>query len=163
MNMQNGHDAKVHTLNPTNNGICQVKLTEVHPSSISWHPLLTEIFNSLISARTYHGQRVATSVLCGAYQFESQIWPWGRYATLYKTAYSFQSYLLLAHCYTISLVKPAVTWITDKTPSLKIILTGISFSIMWVMSHVKICFLQAKDITFYARWHHQFQTHRWRS
>ena len=31
--MQNGHDAKVHTLNPTDNGIRQPKLTEVHPST----------------------------------------------------------------------------------------------------------------------------------
>ena len=35
MNMQNGHDAKVQTLNPTDNGIRQAKLTEVHPSNIS--------------------------------------------------------------------------------------------------------------------------------
>ena len=48
MNMQNGHDAKVHILNPTDSGICQAKLTEVHPSNISWHPLLAEIFNSPI-------------------------------------------------------------------------------------------------------------------
>ena len=61
--MQNGHDAKVHTLNPTDNRICQAKLTEVHPSNISWHPLLTEIFNSPISAGTHHGQRVALLVL----------------------------------------------------------------------------------------------------
>ena len=39
MNVENGHDAKVHTLNPTDTGICQAKLTEVHPSKISWHPL----------------------------------------------------------------------------------------------------------------------------
>ena len=32
--MQNGHDAKVHTLNPTDNGICQAKLTEGHPSNM---------------------------------------------------------------------------------------------------------------------------------
>ena len=87
MNMQNGHDAKFHTLNPTDNGISQAKLTEVHPSNISWHPLLTEIFNSPISAGTYHGQRVAISVLCGANQFEPQIGPWGRYATLCKMVY----------------------------------------------------------------------------
>ena len=36
----------------------------------------------------YHGQRVAISVLCGANQFEPQIGPWGRYATLYKTVYT---------------------------------------------------------------------------
>ena len=35
MNMQDGHDAKAHTLNPTENGIRQAKLTEVHPSNIS--------------------------------------------------------------------------------------------------------------------------------
>ena len=83
--MQNGHDAKVHTLNPTDNRICQAKLTEVHPSNISWHPLLTEIFNSPISAGTHHGQRVALLVLFGANQFEPQIGPWGCYATLCKT------------------------------------------------------------------------------
>ena len=80
-------DAKVHTLNPTDNGIRQAKLTEVHPSNISWHPLLAEIFNSPITAGTYHGQRVAVSVLCGANQFGPQIGPWGRYATLCKTVY----------------------------------------------------------------------------
>ena len=35
-------------------------------------------------AGTYHDQRVAISVLCGANQFEPQIGPWGGYATLYK-------------------------------------------------------------------------------
>ena len=82
--MKNGHDAKVHTLNPTDSGIFQAKPTEVHPSKTSWHPLLAEIFNSQISAGTYHGQHVAISVLCGANQFEPQIGSWGRYATLYK-------------------------------------------------------------------------------
>ena len=61
--MQNGHDVNVLTLHPTDNGICHAKLIEVHPSNISSYPLLAEIFNSLISAGTYHGQRVATSVL----------------------------------------------------------------------------------------------------
>ena len=83
MNMQNGHDAKVHTLNPTDNG--QAKLTEVHPLNISWNQLLAKIFNSPISAGTHHGQRVAISVLCGANHFEPQIGPWGCYATLCKT------------------------------------------------------------------------------
>ena len=90
MNIQNGHDVKVHTLNPTDNGICQAKLTEVHPSNISWHPLLAEIFNSPISTGTCHGQRVPISVLCDANQFEPQIGPGGRYATLYKTVYPSQ-------------------------------------------------------------------------
>ena len=62
MNMQNGHDAEVHTLNPTDSGICQAKLTEIHSSNISWHPWLAEILNSPISAETYYGQRVTTSV-----------------------------------------------------------------------------------------------------
>ena len=32
--MQNGHDAKVHTLNPIGTGICQAKkLAEVHPQT----------------------------------------------------------------------------------------------------------------------------------
>ena len=88
MNMQNGHDGKVQTLNPNDNRIRQAKLTEVHPSKISWHPLLAEIFISPISAGTYHGERVAVSVLCGANQFESQIGPWGRNATLCKTVYA---------------------------------------------------------------------------
>ena len=85
--MQNEHDVKVHTLNPTENGICQAKLTEVHPSNISWHPLLAKMFNSPISAGTYHDQRIATSVLCGPNQFEPQIGLWGCYATLYKMVY----------------------------------------------------------------------------
>ena len=76
---------KVDTLNPTDNGILQAKLTEVHPSNISSHPLLAEIFNSPVSAGKYHGQCVAISVLCGANQFEPQIEPWGRFATLCKT------------------------------------------------------------------------------
>ena len=84
MTMQNGHDVNVHTLHPTDNGIRHSKLIEVHPSNISWHLLIAEIFNSSISAGTYHGQRVATSVFCGANQLESQIGPWGRYATLLK-------------------------------------------------------------------------------
>ena len=87
MNMQNGHDVKVHTLNPTDTGICQAKLTEVHPSNISWHPLLAEIFNSPISAGTYHVPHVAISVVCDANQFEPQIVPWGRYVTFRKTVY----------------------------------------------------------------------------
>ena len=95
MNMQNGHDVKVHTLNPTDNGILQAKLTEVHPSDISWHPLLAEIFNSPISAGMYHVQRVAILVLCDANQFKLQIRPWSRYATLCKTAYFCQCGLIL--------------------------------------------------------------------
>ena len=86
MNMQNRHDANVHTLNPIDNGICQAKLTE-DPSNTSWHLLLAKIFNSSMSVRTYHGQRVATSVLWDTNQFEPQIGPRGRYATLYKTVY----------------------------------------------------------------------------
>ena len=87
MNMQNRHDANVHALNPIHNGICQAKLTEVHPSNIIWHLLLAEIFNSPISAGTYHGQRVATLVWCGANQLEPQIGLRGCYVTLYKTVY----------------------------------------------------------------------------
>ena len=87
MNVPSGHDAKVHTLNPTDNWICQAKLTEVYPSNISWQPLLVEILNSSISAGTYHGQCVAISLFCGANQFEPQIGLWGHYATLYKTVY----------------------------------------------------------------------------
>ena len=39
MTIQNGHDANVHTLHPTDNGIHHVKLIEVHPSNISLRPL----------------------------------------------------------------------------------------------------------------------------
>ena len=67
MIMQNKHDANFHisTLS-IDNGICHVKLIGVHPSNISWHLLLAKIFNSPNSAGMYHGQLVATSVLCGA-------------------------------------------------------------------------------------------------
>ena len=51
---------------------CHAKLIEVHPSNISLHLLLAEIFNFSIFAGTYHGQRVATLVLCGANQLEPQ-------------------------------------------------------------------------------------------
>ena len=69
MTIQNGHDVNVHALHPTDNRIHHAKLIEVHPSNISLRPLrtlLAEMFNSPIFAGTYHGQRVATSVLCGA-------------------------------------------------------------------------------------------------
>ena len=69
MTMQNGHDTNFHILNPTDNGICRAKLIEVHPSNISWHLLLANILNSQTSAGTYHGQRVARLVLCGANHF----------------------------------------------------------------------------------------------
>ena len=85
MTMQNGHDTNFHILHPTDNGICHAKLIEVHPSNIFWGPLLAEIFNCPISAGTYYGQRVATSVLCDANWFE--IGPLGRYATLLKRLY----------------------------------------------------------------------------
>ena len=97
--MQNGHDAWVHTLNPTDNGIRQAKLTGVHPSNISLHPLLAEMCNSPISAGTYHDQRVAISMLCGANQFEPQIGPWGRYVTLCKTVY--HNIFYLSHFFAI--------------------------------------------------------------
>ena len=65
--MQNGHDVNVHTLRPTDNRIRHAKLAEVYFSNIFRHLLLlAEKFNSPVSAGTYHGQRVATSVLCGA-------------------------------------------------------------------------------------------------
>ena len=67
------------------------KLIEIQPSNISCHLLLAEIFNSPISAGTYHGQRIATSsVLCGADQFEPQIGPRGCYVPIYKTVYQHQ-------------------------------------------------------------------------
>ena len=50
-----------------------MKLVDVHPSNISLRLLLVEIFISLISAKKYHGQPVATSVLCGAHPFASYI------------------------------------------------------------------------------------------
>ena len=70
MNMQIEHDANVHTLHPTESSICHTKLIEVHPSNISSHPLLAKIFNSQVSAKTYHGQLVATLVLCGSNQLK---------------------------------------------------------------------------------------------
>ena len=70
--IRNRHDTNIHTLNPTDNGICQAKMTEFHPSNISWYLLLAKIFNSSISARAYHGQHVAISVLCNTNQFEPQ-------------------------------------------------------------------------------------------
>ena len=84
--MKNEHAAKVHTLNPTDNGI-QAKLTEGHPSNIYSHPLHAETFNSPFSTGMYHGQRIAISVLCSANQFEPQIGLRGLYATLCKTVY----------------------------------------------------------------------------
>ena len=62
MTMQNGHDTNFHILHPIDNVICRAKLIEVHHSNISLHLSLTEIFNSQISAGTYHAQRVTTSV-----------------------------------------------------------------------------------------------------
>ena len=63
MTMQNGHDASVHILHPTDNGICHAKLIEVHPSNILSDLKVAKIFNSPISAGTYHGQRIAILVL----------------------------------------------------------------------------------------------------
>ena len=84
--MQNEHDANFHILHPIDRWICHAKRIDVHPSNISWHlikyVLLAEIFKFPISARMYHGQRVATSVFYGANQFVSQIGPRGRSATL---------------------------------------------------------------------------------
>ena len=62
MTIQNEHDANAHILHLTDNEIHRAKLIEVHPSNISWHLLLAEIFNSPIYARTYHDQRVATYI-----------------------------------------------------------------------------------------------------
>ena len=42
------------------------KLFEIHLSNISWNLLLAEIFNSVTSSGTYHGQRAATLVLWDA-------------------------------------------------------------------------------------------------
>ena len=53
MTMQNGHDANHHILYPIDNEIYHAKLIE----------LFAQMFNSQTSARTYHGQCVATSVL----------------------------------------------------------------------------------------------------
>ena len=57
MTIQNEHDANAHILDPTDNEIRHAKLIEVHPSNISWHLLLAEIFNSQISDGMYHSQR----------------------------------------------------------------------------------------------------------
>ena len=65
MIMQNGHDVNAHTLHSLDDGICHVKVIGVHHSNVSWYLLLVDIFNSLISAETYHVQRVATSLLYG--------------------------------------------------------------------------------------------------
>ena len=62
----------MESLQPLDNGIRHAKLIEVHPSKISWNLLLAKIFNSQIFAGTYHGQRVATSTLCGANWLEPQ-------------------------------------------------------------------------------------------
>ena len=85
--MQNRNDVNVHTLHPTDNGICHAKLIEVHPPNIFSHLLLTKIFSSLVSARTYHGQGVATLVLRGVNRLELQMGLRGCYATLFKTVY----------------------------------------------------------------------------
>ena len=55
--------------------------------------------------------------------------------------------VLLAYYQNLSLVESAVTWITDNISPLKIILIlkGMSFWTMWVMSHVELCLLRAKD------------------
>ena len=85
--MQDRHDANVTTLRPSDNGIRHINLIEVLPSNIFCHPLLIEMINFQISARTYHGQRVTTSVLCDANWLEPQIGTWDRYATLFKRGY----------------------------------------------------------------------------
>ena len=69
--MKNWHDMNFHILHPTGDGIHFAKLVEIHPSNISSHLLLAEIISSQISARTCHGQRVATMMLWGANQFAS--------------------------------------------------------------------------------------------
>ena len=60
MTMQNGHDMNVHIPYPIDDEIFRDKLIGVHPSNISWHILLTEIYNSPISYETYHDHCVAT-------------------------------------------------------------------------------------------------------
>ena len=70
--------------------------------------------------------------------------------------------VLLAHYMNLSRYQPAVTWITQKILSLKVVLKGISFWIMWVMSNVEFCVLRAEDLTVFARRRHRFQPHRWR-
>ena len=69
---------------------------------------------------------------------------------------------VLAHHLNLSRYQPAVTWITTKILALKVLLEGISFWIMWVMSHVELCLLRAEDLTVFSRRRHQFQPHRWR-
>ena len=49
--MQNGHDMNFHILQPTDNGIRHANTTHQN------------IYFSQFFAETYHGQRVATSVL----------------------------------------------------------------------------------------------------
>ena len=56
----------MESLHPLDIESCHAKLIKVHASNISLNLLVTKMFNSQISVRTYHGQRVATSVLCGA-------------------------------------------------------------------------------------------------
>ena len=48
------------------------KKIETRQQNIPWNLLLAEKFNSAFSAGTYHGQRVATSVLCNANQLARQ-------------------------------------------------------------------------------------------
>ena len=49
---------------PSDRWICHAKLVEIHPSNMSWNLLLTNIFNSPISAGMYHDHHIATSMLC---------------------------------------------------------------------------------------------------
>ena len=70
--------------------------------------------------------------------------------------------VLFAHYMNLSRYQPAVTWITQKILSLKVVLKGISLWIIWVMSNVELCLLRAEDLTVFARRRHRFQPHRWR-
>ena len=128
MNMQNGHDAKVYTLNPTDNGICQAKLAKVHPLNIPWHLSLAEIFNSPFFAGTHHGLRFTTSVLCNANQFEPQIGMWGRYTTLYKMVYCWWS----------------SKWVSMLAGTHYLVITIIAFHYSWVISGHLILLLVAR-------------------
>ena len=72
MNMQNRRDMNFYILHPLDRWIRHAKLIEVHISHSTLQLLLAEIFNSPISAGTYHGQRVATSVFIVSSSFKTK-------------------------------------------------------------------------------------------
>ena len=70
--------------------------------------------------------------------------------------------VLLAHYTNLARSQPSLTWIVHKMSSIKIILKRISFWIMWVVSHIELCLLRAKDLTVFAQQQHRFQPNCWR-